>query len=102
MLFPDETSNERHFFPTSGRVTVHIIFLAGGHVFLNQRHNFFFIFRNRYTGILAETVQKNYGVKNLTARYTMPTPKNVILPVEFLKSHPPATTLANDSIPTAI
>jgi hypothetical protein len=59
----------------SGRFTAQTILRPGEHVFLNQRHYFFFIFRNRNTGILAEVVQKNHGIKNLTARKTMPTQK---------------------------
>ena len=98
-FFPPILSSLRGIlFPISGRFSVQTILWLGGYAFLNQRHNFFFIFRNRNTGILAEPVQKNHGIKNLTARKTMPTKKNVLFPIKFLKYHPPAAPLAIYSI----
>jgi len=85
-------------YPRSGWFRVQTILWLGRLVFFNQRHNFLFIFRNRNTGILGEAVQKDHGIENLTARYTMPAMENVFAPVKFLECHPATTPLAVYSI----
>ncbi len=55
MLSSNDASAEKHFLPNL-RKDYSSILWPGGHIFLNQRHNFLFIFRNGYAGILAETV----------------------------------------------
>src|SRR5208337_4878197 len=63
------------------------------HVFLDQRPNFFIIFRNRKIGILAEAMQKNHGIQNVAAANATPSKETAISTIKFVKCHPSITPL---------
>jgi hypothetical protein len=78
-------SQHNAYVPPQDYLSPFCTFWPGVDIFPNQRHQLFFFFRNNKRGILAQTVQKNHAIKNITAHQTVPAKKDIIPSIEFSK-----------------